>query len=134
MHGPVNFTDSDLESLLGCPRSDCRLHIQMFLTVFLKDFCQCYDFVLLAFFSCHSQLTSHKLCVISFTVVSLASTLRWSVKTSIFVIFYSSISVKERTQHRLLKRYAMCMARKPQKTESVEIGLINSVMGIFTQR
>ena len=33
--------------------------------------------------------------VISFTVVSLVSTLRWSVKTSIFVIFCFCISVKK---------------------------------------
>ena len=73
----------------------------------------------------------NKLHVISFTVFNWISTLRQSVKTSIFVIFCFFISVEERTQHMLLKSYVMCMVRKPYKTDSVEIGLINSVLGIF---
>ena len=34
-------------------------------------------------------------------------------------------------QHRLLKSYVVYLLRKPSKTDSVEIGLINSVLGIF---
>ena len=60
----------------------------MSLNIFLNDFCQSHDFFLLAFVSCHSYLALQKKWrVISFTVISLASTLRWSVTTSIFVIF-----------------------------------------------
>ena len=50
---------------------------------------------------------------------------------SIFVIFLFFIFVKERKQHRLLKIYILCMVSKPSKIDSVEIGLMISVLGIF---
>ena len=80
----------------------------MSLAIFFNDFCQ-----ILRFFPpgiCYLSLLgcfTNKLRVILFTVVSLASTLIWSVKTRIFVIFCSFISVKERKEPRLLKSYVM---------------------------
>ena len=50
--------------------------------------------------------------VISFTAVRLASLLKWSENTSIFVIFCFFIFVKERTQHKLLKSCVTCFTQR----------------------
>ena len=106
VYSPTLIKWNAFKDQFNCSLSNCRSSIIRLLQFLLTAFDYFFEFFLLSVISCHFKLALEKRFF--GTNFNMSYNITISQK-SIFVIFYFIISVKQKTQSKLLKSCVICM-------------------------